>query len=105
MQSSGDSGRTVLLRLRFGDCERVTRSHTLTDPTAAGEPILGAARMLLAAAMPMIERRGLTCLGISVAKLASAGSGTQLELLEPGAQAPDDAPDGAMLQASRRLMS
>jgi DNA polymerase-4 len=84
MQSSGDSGRTVLLRLRFGDYERVTRSHTLRDPTAAGEPILGAARMLLAAAMPMIERRGLTCLGISVANLASAGSGTQLELLDGG---------------------
>ena len=88
MQKSGDSGRTVLLRLRFGDYERVTRSHTLLDPTAAAEPILGAARMLLAAAAPMIERRGLTCVGISVANLASAGSGTQLELLDGAGQPP-----------------
>jgi DNA polymerase-4 len=88
MQAGGDSGRTVLLRLRFGDYTRVTRSHTLLDPTAAAAPILDAGRMLLAAAMPMIERRGLTCLGISVANLASAGSGTQLEPLGDAGQPP-----------------
>jgi DNA polymerase-4 len=86
MQRGGDLGRTVLLRLRFGDYARVTRSHTLPEPTAAAEPILAAARMLLAAAMPAIERRGLTCLGISVANLAGAGSGEQLQL--PGAGYP-----------------
>jgi DNA polymerase-4 len=80
MQSGGAAGRTVLLRLRFDDYSRVARSHTLPEATAASEPILAAARMLLAAAMPAIEREGLTCVGVAVTNLAGAGSGTQLEL-------------------------
>ncbi|MEA2130721.1 MAG: polymerase [Solirubrobacteraceae bacterium] len=80
--AAGEAGRTVVLRLRFGDYSRATRSHTLPEATAAPEPILAATRMLLAAAMPAIERRGLTCIGVTVANLAGAGSGTQLELLD-----------------------
>ncbi len=82
MQRSGAAGRTVLLRLRFDDYSRVARSHTLADPTAAPEPILAATRALLAAAMPTIEREGLTCIGVAVANLAGEGSGTQLELAD-----------------------
>jgi DNA polymerase-4 len=79
MGAAGDAGRTVLLRLRFDDYSRVTRSHTLPEATAAAEPILTAARTMLAAAMPLIEREGLTCVGVTVANLAGADSGTQLE--------------------------
>jgi len=63
-------GRTVVLRLRFDDFSRATRSHTLPWGTAHTETILGAARMLLANATPTIERRGLTLLGLAVANLA-----------------------------------
>ena len=80
MHAGGAAGRTVLLRLRFDDYSRLARSHTLADPTAASAPILGAARALLAAAMPTIEREGLTCIGVAVTNLAGAGSGEQLEL-------------------------
>jgi DNA polymerase IV len=66
-------GRTVVLRLRFDDYTRATRSHTLTQATASTETILTAARALLAAATPTIENRGLTLIGISVANLADAG--------------------------------
>ena len=52
--------RTVVLRLRFDDFSRATRSHTLAEATAQTPAILAAARELLAAAMPMIERQGLT---------------------------------------------
>ena len=62
-------GRTVVLRLRFGDFERATRSHTLPFATANTQAILAAARALLATATPLIERRGITLIGCSVAML------------------------------------
>jgi DNA polymerase-4 len=62
-------GRTVVLRLRFGDYTRATRSHTLRHPTAQTRIVLDAARSLLAAAQPVIERRGLTLVGITIANL------------------------------------
>jgi DNA polymerase IV len=62
-------GRTVVLRLRFGDFERATRSHTLPFATASTQAILLTARALLATATPAIERRGITLIGCSVAML------------------------------------
>jgi DNA polymerase-4 len=62
-------GRTIVLRLRFGDYSRATRSYTLRHPTAQTRPILGAARTLLAGARPLVERRGLTLIGVTIANL------------------------------------
>jgi DNA polymerase IV len=61
--------RTVGIRLRFADFSRATRSHTLPEATAQTQSILFTARGLLAAAMPAIERRGLTLLGVALANL------------------------------------
>jgi DNA polymerase IV len=61
--------RTVVLRLRFDDFTRATRSHTLPMPTADTEPILKAARRLLAGAGPLIRSAGITLVGISLANL------------------------------------
>ena len=60
-------GRTVVLRLRFDDFSRATRSHTLPFATAHTETILATARALFATAMPLIERQGLTLIGVAVA--------------------------------------
>ena len=62
-------GRTVVLRLRFGDYSRATRSHTLRHPTAQTRVVLEAARSLLTTAQPLIERRGLTLIGLTIANL------------------------------------
>ena len=62
-------GRTVVLRLRFDDFTRATRSHTLPHPTAQTQTILAAARDLLENAMPLIEQRGLTLIGLAIANL------------------------------------
>ena len=51
-------GRTVVLRLRFADFSRATRSTTLPPATAETQAILVAARVLLAAARPAIEQKG-----------------------------------------------
>jgi DNA polymerase-4 len=63
-------GRTVVLRLRFNDFSRATRSHTFPHPTAQTSTILAAARDLLAVAQPLIEHRGLTLIGMSIANLS-----------------------------------
>jgi DNA polymerase-4 len=69
MRSAGRLGRTVVLRLRFGDFSRATRSCTLPMATAQTQTVLAAIRGLLAAAMPMIERQGITLIGVAVSNL------------------------------------
>jgi DNA polymerase IV len=61
--------RTVMLRLRFDDFSRATRSYTLAQATTETPTILATARALLAAAMPMIQRRGVTLIGLSLSNL------------------------------------
>jgi len=65
--------RTIVLRMRFDNFERATRSHTLLEPTARSGTILKAAVGLLRASMPMIERRGITLIGIALANLIDRG--------------------------------
>jgi DNA polymerase IV len=72
MRTARRVGRTVVLRLRFGDFERATRSHTLPFATANTQVILLTARALLATETPLIERRGITLVGCSVAMLEDA---------------------------------
>jgi DNA polymerase-4 len=69
MRAAGRVGRTVVLRLRFADFTRATRSHTLPQATAETQTILAAARGLLALSMPRIEGEGLTLIGIAVSNL------------------------------------
>jgi len=69
MRDAGRIGRTVVLRLRFDDFTRATRSHTLPFATAHTPTILATARGLFAAATPMIEARGITLVGVAVANL------------------------------------
>ena len=66
-------GRTVVLRLRFDDFTRVTRSHTLSRPAADTKTILAIARGLLDTAMPEIRARGCTLVGLAVANLNDDG--------------------------------
>jgi DNA polymerase IV len=71
MRAAGRIGRTVVLRLRFDDFSRATRSHTLPRPTAHTETILATARWLVAIALPSIESKGLTLVGVAVSNLES----------------------------------
>jgi DNA polymerase IV len=72
MRTASRVGRTVVLRLRFADFSRATRSHTMPRSTADTDTILAVARMLLAAAWDTIERDGLTLVGVSVGNLDDA---------------------------------
>jgi DNA polymerase-4 len=73
MRAAGRVGRTVVLRLRFDDFTRATRSRTLPRATAQTQIVLGAVRELLVVAMPLIERQGVTLVGVSVANLDDDG--------------------------------
>jgi DNA polymerase-4 len=79
MRAAGRPGRTVVLRLRFGDFTRATRSRSLPKATGDTEPILATARALLAQARPLTDLRGLTLVGVSVGNLDNDGA-VQLEL-------------------------
>ena len=92
MRNGNRLGRTVTLRLRFDDFSRATRSQTLAWPTADTFTVLTAARRLLDAAYPMIERRGVTLLGVAVGNLTDSRY-VQLEL-------PIDRPDRSGLDAA-----
>ncbi|MDQ1501102.1 MAG: polymerase [Actinomycetota bacterium] len=69
LRKAGRVGRTVVLRLRFDDFSRVTRSHTLPRATDRTDAVLHTARDLLGTAQPLIHARGLTLVGIAVANL------------------------------------
>jgi DNA polymerase IV len=85
--------RTITLRLRFRDFSRATRSHTLPDATAQTSTILAIARGLLSTATPMIERQGITLLGVSLGNLEDTGA---VQLALPLDQARPSALDAAL---------
>ncbi|WP_026918117.1 DNA polymerase IV [Gordonia shandongensis] len=66
--------RTIVLRLRFHDFERITRSRTLGEPTDGTEVVLAVARGLLDEAMPQIRDRGCTLIGLSLTNLSDHGA-------------------------------
>lgn len=81
--------RTVVLRLRFGDFTKATRSHTVGSPTDRTAVLLGVARELLVTAEPEIAERGITLIGVSLAQLR------RVDDLQP--ELPIDWGDGARL--------
>jgi DNA polymerase-4 len=80
MERKRRAGRTVVLRLRFGDYTRATRSHTLQQPTGDAGAIAAAGLTLLDEAMAMVEQRGITLVGLTVTNLAGDERGEQLVL-------------------------
>ena len=66
--------RTVVLRLRYGDYAKATRSRTLGAPSDRTTVLLSVARGLLAAAQLEIAERGITLVGLSLSQLGRAGS-------------------------------
>jgi DNA polymerase-4 len=71
--------RTVVLRLRFSDFTRATRSHTLPAPTADTAVVLAALQTLLHSNAGLIRERGITLIGIALANLDNSDA-VQLEL-------------------------
>jgi DNA polymerase IV len=92
--------RTVVLRLRFDDLSRATRSHTLPESTAETATILAAARALLVAATPMIQRQGITLVGVSLTNLYNDSA---IQLVLPFERHHSDALDSALDRLRERF--
>jgi len=92
MRAAGRAGRTVTLRLRFGDYARASRSRSLQQPTNSSAAIGAVALALLREHEDAVRSRGLTLIGVGVTNLAPPGSGVQLAL-EPAAEALESAVD------------
>jgi DNA polymerase-4 len=102
MRTADRVGRTVVLRLRFDDFSRATRSHTLAQATAHTETILTTAKDLLTEARPMIERQGLTLVGLSVSNLDDAAA---VQLALPFHRSSGSALDAALDDVRERFGS
>lgn len=100
MRAAGRVGRTVVLRLRFDDFTRATRSRTLDQATARTATILDAVRELVAAAMPTIEQQGLTLVGVAVSNL---DDGRAIQLALPFARGDGTALDVALDDVRERF--
>jgi DNA polymerase IV len=101
MRAAGRTGRTVVLRLRFDDFSRATRSRTLPWATSSTQPILAAARQLLASAAPAIAERGLTLVGFAVSGIDRTGAQQLMLPFSEGALALKNL-DAAVDQVRRR---
>jgi DNA polymerase IV len=66
--------RTVVLRLRFADYTRATRSYTMRDATSHTHTILTTALGLLKLSEPTLRRRGLTLIGVALTNLSDHGA-------------------------------
>ncbi|WP_410598127.1 DNA polymerase IV [Amycolatopsis sp. lyj-90] len=85
--------RTVVLRMRFADFTKATRSHTLLEATEQTGAIVAAARHLLAAARPLIDERGLTLIGLALTNLSKDDA---IQLALPFEAKPRDALDSTL---------
>jgi DNA polymerase IV len=85
--------RTVVLRLRFDDLSRATRSHTLHEATAQTATLLETARGLLAEVLPTIRERGITLIGITYTNLSNDDA---IQLALPFERSRVDAVDTAL---------
>jgi DNA polymerase-4 len=69
LRTARRAARTVVLRLRFEDFVRATRSRTLAEATTRTATLLRVARGLLRDAGALIQRRGLTLIGVALTNL------------------------------------
>jgi DNA polymerase IV len=75
LRSAGHAGRTINLKVRFGDFTTITRSVTLDDATDTGTLIARAAKTLLRS---IDASPGIRLLGVAVTSLVGAGDARQL---------------------------
>ena len=97
MRAAHRTARTVVLRLRFDDFGRATRSHSFRHATATGADVAAAARGLLDAAGPLIRERGITLVGVALTNLESD------DMVQP--QLDLDGPDTTGLDAAVDALS
>lgn len=87
LRRGGRAGRTITLKVRFGDFRTITRSVTLASATDSARQIDRAGRGLLSDVDPT---PGVRLLGVSVSGLDDGDVGEQLSLDDLGSDPPAD---------------
>ena len=100
MRKAERVGRTVVLRVRFEDFTRISRSHSLPQATAHTPTILSAAKDLLHSVQPLIDEHGITLVGVAVSNL---GDDVPQQLALPFDAAAAGALDRALDQVRERF--
>ena len=81
LRAQGNSGRTVTVKIRFGNFTTITRSKTLAHDADSATVIYGAARALLAAGLASRPtQKTIRLLGVSVSQLSDWPASVQLSL-------------------------
>ena len=85
LRAAGMVGRTVTLKVRFGDFTTITRSRSLPGPLLSASEIARASKSLLEA---VDVSPGVRLIGVSVSSLEprEANAGHQLELIAVGSE-------------------
>jgi DNA polymerase-4 len=86
LRASGTQGRTVTLKVRFGDFRTITRSATVSRATDSAREVASTARRLLA---EVDTSPGVRLLGVSVSQLGEEAA-EQLSFDELSGDRPDD---------------
>jgi DNA polymerase-4 len=89
-----------VLRVRFEDFTRISRSHSLPQATAHTPTILAAAKDLLHSVQPLIDEHGITLVGVAVSNL---GDDVPQQLALPFDAAAAGALDRALDQVRERF--
>lgn len=87
LRRRGLHGRTITLKVRFPDFTTITRSRTLSNPTATGPVIFGVATDVLDGSVP--EGAAVRLLGVRVEQLVRGAGGEQFTLDGSDARWPD----------------
>jgi DNA polymerase IV len=97
LRGSDKAGRTVTLKVRFGDMSTITRSHSLADPVDQGPVIARVASELLGT---VDVRSGVRLVGVSVSGLTGLSDRGAQQLsfgdLAEGSRGRDSAVSGAL---------
>ena len=86
LRNAGRRGRTVTVKVRFGDFQTITRNATLSSATDSGTTIAREAKRLLAGVDPT---PGVRLLGVGVTGIARATDGEQLSFDAVGSDDPE----------------
>lgn len=65
-EKAGAKGRTISLKMRYGDFQTITRAKTLASPIAAGPSLLAVGMEILDPLLPV--ERGIRLIGITLSK-------------------------------------
>lgn len=81
LRGAGRRGRTVTIRLRYGDMVAITRARTLTHPSDRTEEIAEVALALLREQAETVQQRGSSLIGVSIGDLVDTGADDDAEQL------------------------